>query len=300
VAEVEVAPVDAWPVRKMWVDGLATRMRVTGPDTGTPIAYVHGLGGSALDWTLLGGRLADQRRGVAIDLPGFGGSAPLLRYSLPGLARHVASWLATVGPAHLVGNSLGGAVAVRVAASRPDLVRSLTLISPAMPFHRPWQSQLGPLVPVAWVPGAARVLAASMRRLGPYGLARQSLENCMSRPEALTGDLFAAFVAEATEWLATPWYAESYVRTFRALLTDFLRGGTDTLWSAAARITAPTLVVWGSADRLVPVRLAQRLVDTLPDARLLALDGVGHVAQLEDPPAVARALLDLTAEVDAR
>lgn len=286
-------PVTAWPVRKLWVRGRATRMRVIGEPGDTPIAYVHGLGGSALDWTMLGGLLA-PRRGYALDLPGFGGSAPLRRCTLPALAEHVAGWLAGLdGPVHLVGNSLGGAVTVRVAAAHPELVRSLTLISPAMPFHRPWQSQLGPLVPAAWLPGAAQALSASMRRLGPVGLTRQSLDNCMAQPGTVTADLLDAFVAEAGEWLTTPWHADTYLRTFRALLTEFLRGGTDTLWSAAARITAPTLVVWGRDDRLVPVRLAERLVATIPGARLLALDGVGHVAQLENPRTVARALLAL-------
>ncbi|MEV0843138.1 alpha/beta fold hydrolase [Actinocatenispora sera] len=285
--------VAAWPVRKLWVRGLASRMRVIGESGDTPIAYVHGLGGSALDWTMLGGLLA-PRRGYALDLPGFGGSAPLRRCTLPALAGHVAAWLAGLdGPVHLVGNSLGGAVTVRVAAAYPELVRSLTLISPAMPFHRPWQSQLGPLVPAAWLPGAAQALAVSMRRLGPAGLTRQSLDNCMAQPDTVTAELLDAFVAEAGEWLTTPWHADVYLRTFRALLVDFLRGGTDTLWSAAARITAPTLVVWGRGDRLVPVRLAERLAATIPDARLRTLDGVGHVAQLESPRTVARALLAL-------
>ncbi|HEY3502978.1 MAG TPA: alpha/beta fold hydrolase [Actinocatenispora sp.] len=286
-------PAPVWPARDVRIRGLTTRVRETG---GAPaVAYVHGLGGSALDWTDLGELLAPDLPGAALDLPGFGGSAPLRRYSLAALADHVAAWLARLGPVHLVGNSLGGAVTVLVAAEHPELVRTLTLISPAMPFLRPWQSDLGRLVPLLWLPGVARVLASSMARLGPDGLTRQTIETCVTDPGVVPAERIAAFTDEAERWLASPWHAEAYVRTFRALLAAYLRPGAGSQWARAARIAAPTLVVWGREDRLVPSRLASRLAATVPDCRLLVLDGVGHVAQVERPLAVAdaiRALVD--------
>ncbi|WP_203657839.1 alpha/beta fold hydrolase [Actinocatenispora rupis] len=286
-------PAPVWPARDTRIAGVHTRVRETG---GTPaVAYVHGLGGSALDWTDLGALLAPDLPGAALDLPGFGGSAPLRRYSLAALADHVTAWLAALGPVHLVGNSLGGAVTVLVAARRPDLVRTLTLISPAMPFLRPWQSDLGRLAPFAWLPGTARVLALTMARLGPDGLTRQSIESCTTDPASVPPDRLAAFRDEAERWLASPWHADAYVRTFRALLATFLRPGAGSPWSYAARIAVPTLVVWGRDDRLVPSRLGPRLAGTVPDCRLLVLDGVGHVAQVERPATVAgaiRALVD--------
>jgi pimeloyl-ACP methyl ester carboxylesterase len=284
-----------WPARDVRIGGVPTRIRETG---GAPaVAYVHGLGGSSLDWTDLGGLLAPELPGAALDLPGFGGSAPLRRYSLAGLADHVAAWLAGLGtPVHLVGNSLGGAVTVRVAAEHPELVRTLTLISPAMPFLRPWQSDLGRFVPLLWLPGVARVLAMSMARLGPDGLTRQTIESCLTDPGSVPAERIAAFTAEAERWLASPWHADAWVRTFRALLTAYLRPGAGSPWAHAARIAAPTLVVWGRDDRLVPSRLAPRLAATVPDSRLLVLAGVGHVAQVERPATVAEAIRALVDE----
>src|SRR5690349_9670862 len=108
---------------------------------GLPSAfYIHGLGGSSLNWSALMPLLDDVVDSEAVDLPGFGDSPPPDDgdYSVTGHARAVIRHLdaAGSGPVHLFGNSLGGAVATRVAAVRPDLVRTLTLVSPALPEIR--------------------------------------------------------------------------------------------------------------------------------------------------------------------
>jgi pimeloyl-ACP methyl ester carboxylesterase len=82
----------------------------------------------------------------------------------------------------------------------------------------------------------------------------------------------------------------------RGLLTSYLR--VNGAWRLAARLRPPTLVIWGERDRLVDARLAPRLAETIPDARLLVLDGVGHVAMLEQPEQTARAVLGLVEERD--
>lgn len=101
---------------------------------------MHGLGGSSQNWSALMLLLEDILDGEAVDLPGFGDSPPPDDgdYSLTGHARALIRYLdaAGRGPVHLLGNSLGGAVSTRVAAVRPDLVRTLTLISPALPELR--------------------------------------------------------------------------------------------------------------------------------------------------------------------
>jgi pimeloyl-ACP methyl ester carboxylesterase len=83
----------------------------------------------------------------------------------------------------------------------------------------------------------------------------------------------------------------------------FLRAylpGSNSLWRLARRVTVPTLVVGGRRDRLVDVRVAPQVARVIPDSRLLMLDSVGHVAQMEEPAAVARAVLDLLDEVGDR
>ncbi len=113
--------------------GLTVRCR-PGDRAGLPPAlYVHGLGGSSQNWSALMPLLSDVVDGEAVDLPGFGDSPPPDDgdYSVTGHARAVIRLLDAEerGPVHLFGNSLGGAVATRVAAVRPDLVRTLTLVS---------------------------------------------------------------------------------------------------------------------------------------------------------------------------
>lgn len=94
-------------------------------------------------------------------------------------------------------------------------------------------------------------------------------------------------------------YAAAYLRTFRGLVSSFLRSylpGSGSLWRMAAAVRVPTLVVGGRQDRLVDVRVAPQAARVIPDSRLLMLEGVGHVAQLEVPRTVARAVLALLAE----
>src|SRR3954453_1462358 len=144
-----------WPGEQVSVrDGevFVRRTPWTGPLDGSDgprerALYVHGLGGASTNWTDLAALLAVRFDGWAIDLPGFGRSAPprRARYSIRGRVRAVVDVLERVRdepgegagrPVHLVGNSLGGLVSVLVAGRRPDLVASLTLISPAMPVYR--------------------------------------------------------------------------------------------------------------------------------------------------------------------
>lgn len=296
----------AWPGRLVEIDGVATYVRETPARSSVaePALYVHGLGGSSQNWTDLAGLLADRLHGHAIDLPGFGRSAPGRRYTIAAFADRVARYVehSGRGPVHLFGNSLGGAVAVRLAGIRPDLVRTLTLVSPAMPFLDPRRSLQGRVVPLLALPGAERLAARYIAQIAPEDMAQQVLEACFAdvtrvcdrrRQEALE-EIRIRYTAEH--------YAEAYVRTLRGLVSCFLRAylpGAGSLWRIAARITAPTLVIAGRQDKLVDIRTAPQVARVIPDSRLLMLDGVGHVAQIEVPRLVARAaavLLDETRE----
>ena len=153
------------------MDGLSTYVRRTPPTRpdAEPALYVHGLGGSSLNWTDLAYLLADRLDGEAIDLPGFGRSDPARSYTIATMADRVVRWIehSGRGPVHLFGNSLGGAITVRVAGTRPDLVRTLTLVSPAMPFMDPRRSLQSRLLPLLLIPGAERMAAGGWRRSRP-------------------------------------------------------------------------------------------------------------------------------------
>jgi len=287
-----------WPGRLLELDGYATYVRDT-PGTSPqaePALYVHGLGGSGQNWTDLAGLVSGRLAGQAIDLPGFGRSdaPPRGGYRQPALAARVARLIehADRGPVHLFGNSLGGAVAARVAATRPDLVRTLTLISPAMPFIQP-RSAHARMLPVLMVPRARRAIEERVRLVPAEQLARGILSICFADLARVAPQRMAEAVAEATARQQVPWAAEAYISTLRGLAGSFLTPGPRSLWRLATRITAPTLIVWGQQDRLVDVALAPRTAATIPDSKLLVLEGVGHTAQLEVPRILARAVFGI-------
>jgi pimeloyl-ACP methyl ester carboxylesterase len=293
-----------WPGHYVLLDGTRTFVRVTParrPDA-EPALYVHGLGGSATNWTDLAYHLADRFDGEAIDLPGFGHSEPGRRYTVPALADRVIRWIehSGRGPVHLVGNSMGGAVSVRIAGTRPDLVRSLTLVSPAMPFLDPRRSAQGRFAPLVMLPQAHRLAAWRLAAIPPDEMARMVLAACVGDPDSLHPQRVAEARAEVELRYTVPWYADAYVRSLRGMVLSFLRAylpGAGSLWRTAARITAPTLVVAGNRDQIVDVRVAPQVARVIPDSRLLTIGGVGHVAQMERPALVARAVLGMLDEL---
>jgi pimeloyl-ACP methyl ester carboxylesterase len=275
-----------------------TPARVAGAE---PALYVHGLGGSSLNWTDLAGLLADRVDGQAIDLPGFGRSDPVRSYTVAALAGSVIRWIeyAGRGPVHLIGNSLGGAVAVYVAGSRPDLIRTLTLVSPAMPFLNPRRSFHGRMLPLLLLPGADWLAARRLAAVEPAELARMVIASCFADPTRFPEQRFAEAVEEARLRYTVPGYTTAYVRTLRSLVLSFMRAylpGAASLWRVARGITVPTLVIGGQRDLLVDVRVAAQVARAIPDSRLLTLHDVGHVAQMEAPRMVARAFLGMLDE----
>ena len=288
-----------WPGEPFTVDDRMTYLRRTPGGPGAePAVYVHGLGGSSTNWTDLAALLAPWLAGWAIDLPGFGHSDPAPRggYSLRLLSARVARVIecGDRGPVHLFGNSLGGAIAVHLAASRPELVHTLTLISPAMPDLRPKRGS-DPLLPLLLVPGASVLATRRLAGLTPHQRAIAVVNLCFADPSRVPPGRLAEAAAEVERRNALPYAMDAFVRTLRSLIGSHLRPGPASQWRAAGRITAPTLIVWGAQDRLVDVSLAPRLARTIPDAGLLILEGIGHTAQLEAPEDVARAVLGLLA-----
>jgi pimeloyl-ACP methyl ester carboxylesterase len=296
-----------WPGRAVSLDGSVTYVRDTPATTADaePALYVHGLGGSSQNWTDLAGLLAHRLDGQALDLPGFGHSEPGRRYTVPAFADRVVRLIehAERGPVHLVGNSLGGAISVRVAALRPDLVRTLTLISPALPFLDFRRSLQGRMLPLLAIPRAERLAAWRLAQIAPEVMAQQVLESCVADLTRIGEQRRQEALEEIRMRNTVEHYAAAYVRTFRGLVSSFLRSylpGSDSLWRLAAAVRAPTLVIGGGQDRLVDTRVSPQTAKVIPDSRLLMLDGVGHVAQLEVPRMVGRAMLGLLDETARR
>jgi pimeloyl-ACP methyl ester carboxylesterase len=263
-----------------------------------PALFVHGLGGSSQNWSALMPLLADTLDCEAVDLPGFGDSPPPDdgNYSVTGHARAVIRLLEAGqrGPVHLFGNSLGGAVATRVAAVRPDLVHTLALISPALPEIRVQR----PAVPTALLalPGVASLFARLTRDWTAEQRTRGAMALCYGDPARISDEAFRHAVAEMERRLELPYFWDAMTRSARGIVDAYTLGGQHGLWRQAERVLAPTLLVYGGRDQLVSYRMARRASAAFRDSRLLTLPDAGHVAMMEYPEAVAQAFRELLDE----
>ena len=285
-----------WPGREVTSGGVTLHVRETpGPD-GAAAVYVHGLGGSATNWTDLAALLGPRASGTAVDLPGFGRSRPPSGFDFTPAAHADALLCFLAGrneAVHLLGNSFGGAVALSVAARRPELVRTLTLVSPAMPDRRPDPRRMADLrLALALLPGPIGERArAGLAAVAPRDRAEQVVRLCFGDPSVVPEHRLVEAADEIVVRNRQEWAREAGERTTKGMVASWWWGASA--WALAARVRAPTLVVWGDRDRLVSPRLAARTVATIPRARLLMLPGVGHVAQIEAPETVARAVAGL-------
>ncbi|MEU8878938.1 alpha/beta fold hydrolase [Streptomyces hydrogenans] len=295
---------DGEELRSVALPGLSLTVRSRpGARAGLPPAlYVHGLGGSSQNWSALMPLLADLVDGEAVDLPGFGDSPPPDdgNYSVTGHARAVIRLLDASGrgPVHLFGNSMGGAVATRVAAVRPDLVRTLTLVSPALPELRA-QRTAWPTALLA-VPGVAGLFARLSRDWTAEQRVRGVLSLCYGDPGLVTDEGLRHAVEEMERRLELPYFWDAMARSSRGIVDAYTLGGQHGLWRQAERVLAPTLLIYGGRDRLVSYRMARRAAAAFRGSRLLSLPDAGHVAMMEYPETVAAAARELIADYDAR
>lgn len=274
---------------------LTVRSRPPAREGLPPALYVHGLGGSSQNWSALMRQLEGDVDGEALDLPGFGDSPPPDdgNYSVSAHARAVIHLLESSGrgPVHLFGNSLGGAVSTRVAAVRPDLVRTLTLISPALPEIRVQRTA----VPTGLLalPGVASLLTRASRDWTAEDRVRGVMALCYGDPARVAPDDFRAAVEEMERRLRLPYFWDALTRSARGIVNSYTLSGQHNMWRQAARVLAPTLLLYGGRDQLVGYRMAPKAARTFRAARLVSLPDAGHVAMMEYPEAVAAAFREL-------
>jgi len=259
------------PGELLQLGGTRLFVRRTEHDGAPPVVFVHGLGGASTNWTDLMGLIGAGADGYALDLPGFGQSDPPTagRYPLAVHVRAVVALLESLsGPVQLWGNSLGGVTALRVAATRPDLVTSLVLVSPALPDLHPRRG-VDPRLALLLLPGLGRVAQRRMDEQDPVARTRALLDYLYADPSRVVEER----VEEAAEEL-------------RGLIASWAQRGGGSLWRQAPRISVPTLLLGGLADPLVAPRVLRRAHTMIPGAELELWPDVGHVAQLEVPERV--------------
>ncbi|TNC23192.1 alpha/beta fold hydrolase [Amycolatopsis alkalitolerans] len=292
-----------WPGGLETAGGVTLHVRRTPGSAEATVVYVHGLGGSSTNWTDLAMLLSPFANGVSVDLPGFGFSEPVrgFRFGLDEHADELAKFVEGLGggPVHLVGNSMGGAVALLLAARRPDLVRTLTVISPAMPDRRPDPRRLSdPLMALAMLPLIGRGVRRRLAGLTPRERAAQVIKLCFADPDSFPEHRLDELAEEHSARARLRWANAAMTASTFGIFRAWFARGASSLWSVAPRVSMPSLVVWGTQDRVISVRHASRTANALRRGRLLVLPRTGHVAQMERPATVAKAILGMWERVD--
>jgi pimeloyl-ACP methyl ester carboxylesterase len=253
-------------------------------DAGPPVVFVHGLGGAWQNWLENIPRTAEERRVLALDLPGFGRSEmPSGEITVPGYGRCVEEFCSQLGldEVVLVGNSMGGFVAAETTIQFPSRVERLVLVSAAgisitNLMRRPAQTW-GRVAAALGTYGAANTRAAISRPV----LRQLSLGFVMRHPTRLRADLCWEQVHAA----GTPGFRPA----LDALLDYDFRDHLE-------EISCPTLIVWGKEDMLVPVKDADEFEQLIPNARQILMEDTGHVPMLERPVKFNDCLIEFLAE----
>lgn len=266
------------PSQFIEVEGMQVHVRDEGPrDDATPIVLLHGTSASLHTWEGWATALRAERRVIRFDLPAFGltGPHPQADYSIDGYVRFVHAVMQTLHIPRFVlaGNSLGGQIAWNFALKYPDQVAKLILVDSAGYTLEPESIPLG--FQVARMPG----IRWFMEYILPRGLVESSVRNVYGDPSKVTPALVDR-------------YYELTLRTGNrlALVQRFqqpLYGNEE----AIAKLRQPTLILWGSKDRLITPAHAHRFKQNIASAQLQVFDGLGHVPHEEDPERTASAAI---------
>jgi pimeloyl-ACP methyl ester carboxylesterase len=256
--------------------------------SGPPIVFIHGLSGCWPNWLEQLPVFADSHRVIALDLPGFGHSPGAAgELSMPGYASLIDVLIGQLGleRATIVGNSMGGLIAAELAAAFPARVERLVLVSPAglstyrnrltvraLPAIRRLEQLLA--VGAAWTASNSDVLARRPR------MRELLLKGVIAHPGRLDGTLAAEQVRGAG--------TDGFLEGLEAIV-DF------DLAPRLPLISCPTLIVWGTKDRLITVRDAPRFAAAIPGARKVIYEDTGHVAMLERPEQFNAVMADFMA-----
>jgi 4,5:9,10-diseco-3-hydroxy-5,9,17-trioxoandrosta-1(10),2-diene-4-oate hydrolase len=265
-----------WRRHQHWeiVEGRAVNTIQLG--AGPPLVFVHGLSGCWPNWLEQLAVFAADHRVIALDLPGFGHSpGEAGEVSMHGYAQLLETLLAQLGLERvtLIGNSMGGLIAAELAASFPQRAERLVLVSPAgiSTYRNRLTTRLMPAVTRLQ---QALALGAAWTASHADGLATRprSRELVLAGVVAHPSRLPAPLAAEQLRGAGT----DGFLSALEAILDFDLR-------PRLALISCPTLIVWGTKDRLINVRDADRFAGAIPGARKVIYEDTGHMAMLEQP-----------------
>jgi pimeloyl-ACP methyl ester carboxylesterase len=253
--------------RYMEIGGTSLRVRITGPPHAPAVILLHGFGSSLETWESWAQSLSQDHRVVRFDLPGCG----LSEADRTGSYSDVRSLellktlldLLGIEKASLVGNSMGGRIAWRFAAAFPERTDKLVLISPDGFASPGFQYDKAPQIPA---------LLTVMRYFLPRALLRTNLAAAYGDPSRLSD----AVVDRYYELLLAPGNREAMIKRMQqSVLKDPI--------PLLRQITAPTLLLWGKKDQLIPFSNSTDYLHTLVNSRLISFTDLGHVPHEEAP-----------------
>ncbi|HSS57970.1 MAG TPA: alpha/beta hydrolase [Solirubrobacteraceae bacterium] len=262
-------------LRWMTIDG--RRVNVVDLGSGSPVVFIHGLSGSWQNWLEQLPVFAREHRVIAFDLPGFGESEmPREKITISGYGRFVKAVLDELGAssAAVVGNSMGGFIGIELAIRFPQRVERLALVSAA-----------GLSVEYLRNERALSVLSTLDARLSAYSGWLASRSDALARRPGARRMIFG-IVAHRPDLLPGPLVAEQVRGSGKPGFVPALDALTDyPIRDRLGEIACPTLIVWGSGDKLVPARDADEFARLIPNSRKVIWPETGHVAMLERPAA---------------
>ncbi len=256
---------------------------------GPPVVLLHGLGASNASMLPTLYDLARDHRVVALDLPGFGESSkPIRAYHAGFFAKWLVATLDALGieRAHLVGNSMGGRIAIEAALRFPERVDRLALLAPAVAFRK-----LRQFVPIV------RVLRPELGAV-PLPLPRLTVTRTIERLFAQKSRIPKAwFQAGADEFIRIFATARGRVAFFSAAREIYLDEpfGQKGFWDRLATLKRPALFLWGDRDVMVPHGFARHVEMAVPNAQSIVLADCGHVPQFENPDLLHRLVREFLA-----
>ncbi|MFL6061149.1 MAG: alpha/beta fold hydrolase [Marmoricola sp.] len=277
------------------VGGIPLRARVSGPQDGAPILLIHGIARSLEDWNEAQDLLAASgHRVISTDLPGFGYSAKgRERPGLPAFGRAMAALLdaaGTTAPVHVMGNSLGGGVAMTLAADFPGKVASVTLVN-SVGFGSEANISALPMTygVLAALPGLSSKFGPRAREAGA-----QTIRDLFFDPSLATTDQLrhAGKLAKQRDFRRT---FLGTAATLGAPVVGVRARWRRELLERFAASGIPVLVVWGDADKILPAAHLEAAAAALPNARTHLFADTGHMPQVERPAEfaeVAEAFVD--------
>ncbi len=255
--------------------------------SGPTMVLVHGLGGAHVNWMGVGAELTRHARVLALDLAGFGrtpteGRSASIHANRALLARFIAK--VAGGPVILMGNSMGGLISLMQAAAEPASVAGLVLVNAALPPPRSVPSDLlgGLAFAASFLPGVGELVVHGRKAFfGPEGSVRHTLELCCVDVSRIAPEIMHATMALSRERLGVAGANAAFLEAARSLVAFLAR--RRAFHAMVHAVAAPTLVLHGAEDRLVPLASAHALLRLRPEWPLHVFPDIGHVPQLEDP-----------------